>query len=282
MSEAKRAALVGTAASWALTPWNDPGILITSLNDAYMIKGFQRADEWVDTHPIRKMWFRPAKDTGPVYLHQIQVGSYVRPTGHLDWLAKQTIPVWLHPDYRTDHPAAATWRHAQPFPRAEAEAYFGKYFTSSPAWILGHLIMRGFRDISIYGIHLATEHEYIEQRPGFEFMLGCILGAGKRTLVVKDKMRHYETANGHIALPEASPVLQADFQYGFEPRPKAPLEPLKWEAHKLTVKRTRALKALREAKWWQRTAAVKDELWSLDARQLDLEDEMGRIQMGLR
>lgn len=277
-----RAAIVGTASSWQLTPWNDPGLHVCSLNDAYQIKGFQRADEWYDTHPIRKMYFRPAEDRGPVYAHQIPVGAYVRPAHHLEWLKAQTIPVWLHPDYTQDHPDAATWLHAHAFPKAEIEAHFGRYFSSSPQWMLAHLMLRGYRDVSVYGIHLATEHEYIEQRPGFEFLLGRMLGPGKLTVSVKDQMRHYETPEGHLALPEASPVLTASFQYGYEPRPLAGLEPLRWEAHKLAIKRTRALGQLRGAKWWTPTAAIKEELWRLDALQMDLDDEMGRIQMGGR
>ncbi len=52
------------------------------------------------------------------------------------------------------------------------------------------------------------------------------------------------------------------------------------EAHKLAVKRKRALTQLRTAKWWQSTAPIKDELWRLDALQLDLDDQIGRFQIG--
>jgi hypothetical protein len=67
-----------------------------------------------------------------VWAHQVPPGYYVRPSTHLEWLKTRAVPVFLHPDYQTQHPDAATWAHAQPFPKAEIEAYFGRYFTSSP------------------------------------------------------------------------------------------------------------------------------------------------------
>lgn len=280
MSALQRAAIVGTAASWALTPWKDPGLHILSLNDAYQIKGFVRADEWYDTHPIAKMWFKP-DDVKMIYAHQIPVGAFARPLKHLDWLKNQTIPIWLHPAYQTDHPEAASWPHAKPFPKQAVEDHFGAYFTSSPQWMLAHLLMRGYRDVAIYGIHLATEQEYIDQRPGFEFLIGRMLGAGKMTLTVKDQMRHYESPDGHLALPEASPVLSASFQYGYDVNPRAAFAPLQWEAHKLQVKRTRAIKTLRDAKWWQSKKAAQEDLWRLEALQLDLDDQMTRLRQGV-
>src|SRR6185503_1746112 len=109
---------------------------------------------------------------------------YCRPKTHLDWLATQQIPVWLHPEYVSQHPAAATWAHAKPFPKAAVEAHFGRYFTSSPGWMIGQALMEGVKELHIYGIHLATEIEYIEQRPNFEMLCGALLGRGDRKSVV--------------------------------------------------------------------------------------------------
>lgn len=301
-SALERAAIVGTAPSWGQTPWHDPTLTVISLNDAYLIKGFARADEWVDMHPMDKFWFTPEPPPGQkavVYAHTIPQGHYVRPSHHLDWLATQTMPIWLHPDHERQLPASADWPNARRFPKAEIEAHFGRYFTSTPAWMLAHIILRGAREIHIYGIHLSTEAEYIDQRPNFEFLIGAVLGRGKRRITIADGLRHYESPDGHVVLPEASPVLDAKFQYAFDPMPSKKLDPLKWDLHKATVKRERTVEALKKASWFtpwtvvatpddagvihQRRVTVstlQQELWYYEAMVADCQDALARASAG--
>lgn len=252
----KRYVIVGTAQSWKRTPWDDQGSVIASLNDAYQLQpqGFKRADEWYDPHPLNKFVF----PEGPLYPHQVPVGHYVRPVHHMAWLAAQSIPVYLHPDYLTQYPEAATWTNAHPFPRQAIVEHFGTYFTSTPQWMMAHAITRGFSDFAIYGIHLATQQEYREQRPGFEFLIGRVLGPGKLTTSVKDGLRHYETPNGHVALPQDSPVLQANYQYAFDARPSGHLAPIEWQLHKLQIKKERTVQALSGRPWWLPVVAVQE------------------------
>ena len=242
--ESKRYAIVGTAPSWKKTPFSDPNLVIASLNDAYRMKGFVRADEWFDFHPLNRFWHPPADR--PIYAHEVPPGYYARPLKHLEWLGTQatTIPVYLHPQYREQYPAAAAWVNARPIPRDEIEAHYGRYFMSSPAEMLALAVMRGFRDVAIYGIHLSTEHEYIEQRPNFEFLCGRVLGPGKIRMTEADGMRHYETEDGHLALPVESPLLHSSWRYAVDTRPRAHLEPIKWELHKLQIKAQRYQNAL--------------------------------------
>src|SRR5213594_3297114 len=117
----RKVAIVGTAPSWALTPWTDASLEVWSLNDAYNIDGFQRADAWYDLHPLNKFWFAPKVGPGQkpiIFAHQIPYGYYVRPAEHLDWLAAQAMPKYLHPEFASQLPAAATWPNAHAFPRA--------------------------------------------------------------------------------------------------------------------------------------------------------------------
>lgn len=286
----ERVAIVGTAQSWSLVPWNDPGLTIMSLNDAYRLPGFQRADRWYDFHPIDK-FFNAGE--GPVYSHQVPPGHYARPPQHLEWLEKQAIPIYLHPDYATQHAPAADWAHAHAFPRAAIEAHFGRYFTSSPAWMMAHAILDGCREVHVYGVHLATEFEYIKQRPNFEFLMGCLLGSGKRTMRVQDGVRRYESQDGCLVLPVASPVLQESFQYAFDPRPDSHLAPIQWELHKLGVKQSRVTQALMSgwAPWVQvlepngdqkpvkrrvQRATLRDELVRIQALIQDWQEQMAR------
>ena len=276
----QRFAIVGTAPSWQQTPWNDPGLHIASLNDAYRMKGFVRADRWYDTHPLDHFYVVPETQT-KIFAHQVPPGHYVRPKGHVEWLGSQSIPVYLNPDYLTQHPAAASWRHAHPIPWEAISGHFGRYFTSSPALMMAHAMLEGYRDISAYGIHLASEAEYVDQRPQFEFIIGRLLGSGKQTMTVKDGMRHYETPDAHVALPAASPVLQSDHIYSFETKPRAYLEPLKWDYHRFGVKKQRALVGLIDGHWWQKRR-FRRELAQWDAYQQDTQEQMQRLELSRR
>src|SRR3990167_2796656 len=177
------------------------------------MKGLRRAHGWDGLHPLDH-FVHPPDPTHGMYAHQVPPGYYVRPADHLAWLAQTAAagPVWLPPAHLTQHPDAAGWPHARPFPKAALEAAYGRYFTSSPAWILAHLIAEGAREVHIYGIHLSTEHEYIEQRPNFEYLIGRVLGPSRLTTTVTHGLRRYETEDGIVVLPEASPVLSSNFQ----------------------------------------------------------------------
>ncbi len=300
-----RTAIVGTAESWRACPWNDPGLTICSLNDAHSLKP-PRADAWYDLHPLDH-FIHPPEGEKPrrMYAHEVPPGYYIRPAHHLEFLAKLDIPVFLHPDFQTQEPTTerdkAAWEllkrkpNVQPFPRKAIEAEYGRYFTSSPAWMMAHMLMQGCRELHIYGIHLSTEHEYIEQRPNFEFLIGRLLGAGKTTYTEQGDMRMYATEHGRVILPKASPVLASDFQYAFDTRPRAALEPLRWELHKVQLKRDRIIDAIKrtpsakmlkvvhqEADGTQRIEQMplkdaQDQLFYLDAYAQDWQDQMSRV-----
>ena len=303
----QRVAIVGTAQSWTQTPWSDTSLYVMSLNDAYRLPGFVRADCWMDFHPLNRFYF-PVEGR-PVHQHQIPQGYYCRPSDHLEWLAHQSIPLYLHPDCETQlHDPLSPEKEAaraavlanpmhRPFPKAAIEAHFGRYFTSSPAWMMALAILQGAKEIHVYGIHLATEFEYVKQRPNFEFLMGCLLGKGKRTVTVKDECRYYESQDGLLVLPESSPVLQENFQYAFDPKPDTHLEPLKWELHKLGIKKNRNLQALVGAEWWQplvpvqridkdgvesrdyvRRKTLREEMTYLDAMTMDYQEQIAWMQ----
>ena len=272
-----RAAIIGTAQSYLLTPWTDAGLYICSLNDAYRLKGFVRADAWYDLHPLNRFMWHDGKT--PIAPHQVPAGYYLRPAEYLDWLSKLVIPAFLHPDYAQQHEPAKTWPRAAAFPKAQIEASFGRYFTSSPAWMLAHLMAQGCRDVTIYGIHLATEHEYIDQRPQFEFLIGRMLGPQRMTITVADKMRHYQTADGHVALPEASPLLSSDFQYAFEIRPRSQTVVMEWDQHRYTVKRERAIRQLTQVPWWRSTRRLREDLWTYEAHRDDAHEQIARMHV---
>lgn len=208
----KRWVLVGTANSWIETPWDDPGVRIALLNDGYSMvdphgNPPQRVDEHYDLHPFDRMWFRP-KDKRVFKEGEIPEGVFVRPFGHLDWLKEQakTIPVWLKDDPPQGWPV-----NAKRFPFEEVAKFLKSrpdqesYIASSPVQMLAHMILRGAEEIQIYGIHLATQREYLLQRPNFEWLLGRAEERGIK-----------------IILPKSCPLLKHSHVYGREQEPARP------------------------------------------------------------
>jgi hypothetical protein len=212
MGETKRVCILGTAESWTEAPWDDPTIEIWGLNDGYSArdpKGMtpKRIDQHFDLHPIDRMWFRPKNKT-TFHPGEIPEGVFVRPEGHLEWLKKQaqTIPVWLQADPPEGWPV-----NAKRFPYEAVKAFLrarpdqDAYIASSPSMMLAHAILQGKTEIHIYGIHLATQHEYIKQRPQFEHLLGRAMERGIA-----------------IHLPKSCPLLKHTHVYGYEPEPQRP------------------------------------------------------------
>jgi hypothetical protein len=257
-----RAAIVGTAPNWTLTPWSDPGLRIVSLNDAYTLNGFQRADEWYELHPLDKFHYRP-KHQRAVYAHDVPPGHYVRPEGHLEWLKAQaaTIPIWLQ-----SNPPAGWPVNAQRFPKEALEAQYGNYWASGPSYMLLHLLARGVKELHVYGINLATEDEYRAQRPNWEFLLGRFVGREMR-IVERDGKRYYEGADSLLVLPQDCPILTHGWQYGYQPKP-AP-NPIKLELRQLQHEQGKVATAIVQAGRWTNLAPQRDRLRRIEALMQD-------------
>jgi len=266
----KRVAIVGTAPSWVDTPWNDPTLDIVSLNDAYMCRdangnGFQRVTEWWELHPIDKMYFRPIHKR-EVYAHEIPKGFYVRPEGHLEWLQHQakTIPVYLQ-----NEPPDGWPENAKRFPIEDVEREFGKYWGDMPYWASGpsymvaHKILQGYTEIGVYGIHLSTQAEYIDQRPNFEHILGIAKGMGVSVMMAK-----------------RSPLLKHGWKYGYEPKPvevvPPQLEQARAELKKVRTERSTLYQELITWPRWRSKAEPLKRLEWLTLLESDLASQIAR------
>jgi hypothetical protein len=222
----KKCAIVGTAPSWVKAPWEDPSVEIWCLNDGYMCRdaqgqGVRRASRWYDLHPIDKMWFRPTAQR-TVRADEIPKGHYIRPEGHLAWLKTQamSIPVYLQDEPPADWPA-----NARRFPVEAVIARFGEYWASGPSYMLAQALIEGFTEIQIFGIHLSTQTEYLEQRPNFEHLLGIAKGMGVT-----------------VTMAEESPLLKHGWKYGYEPKPE-PVVPAALTEARAEIKTVRKEKA---------------------------------------
>lgn len=271
--EFTRAAIVGTAPSWRRTPWDDPSLRIIGLNDAYAL-GFPRVDEWFELHPLDKLYFRD-KAKKVIRAEDVPPGHYVRPHGHLEWLQQQaqTIPIWLQQEPPSGWPV-----NAKRLPVEELEAKYGTYWASGPAYELMHLYDRGVREFHIYGIHLSTDHERIDQRHNFEFLLGRLLGPHV-TMTEAKGLRTYRGTDCTVVLPVESPILQHGWKYAYEPKPIAPPDPFKAEWKAVQKEKHQLIAALIHDRARDRKKAV-ERLSRLEVIELDIQQERGRRQRG--
>ena len=258
----RRAAIVGTAPTWRLTPWTDPDLDIFGLNDGYALgwriglPALPRATGWYDLHPFEHMSFQPKGQTR-VSQADVPVGAYLRPEGHLNWLRSQNMPVYVNQ-------VPSGWPdHVKRFPREEIQAKYGSYFTSTPAWMLAHLIEQGYTTIEIYGIHLATEWEYQQQRPGMEFLMGVAIAKGIT-----------------IKLPEKCPLLKSKHVYAYEPKPDLPIQAMNLRIAQIKHEGARLQQQLERTKFYEAgtRADLKARLAVINLELADARQAHGRVQ----
>lgn len=253
----KRVCILGTAESWSKAPFDDPSIEIWALNDCYCLN-IKRADRWFELHPLDRMVFRPK--TAKVIRGQIPHGWFVRPEGHIEWLKNfaKTNPVYLQAE-----PDASWPVNAKRFPIEQAEAEFGQYWASGPSYMVALAMLEGYTEIQVYGIHLATEEEYRQQRSNFEFILGVARGRGIK-----------------VVMAESSPVLRHPWRYAYDDKPALPENPMKaeWDATQKELKQlTQAL-----VNWPVRKDKTRalERMKRLQVIALDIQQQAAKRSMG--
>lgn len=174
-------AILGFTDHRKLAPFTDPTFEVWGLNELYRYVPPAQFDRWFEIH-----------DRAYFEQHDPE---------HLKALAQLPMPVYM----QTAH---ADIPNAIPLPKARIEAAAGSYMTSSIAWMLGLAIMetvearqrgeQGFTKIHVYGVDMAQDTEYKEQRPGCEYLIGLARGMGIEVYV-----------------PPTSDLMKAVGQYAF-------------------------------------------------------------------
>jgi hypothetical protein len=261
-----KCAIVGTAHTWRDTPWDDPGLAIMELNDAACSLKFPRVDVHFEMHPLSGfVYWQPG---GPrMSPDSLPPGRYLRPVGYLDWLKtqSQTIPVLLHDAPPED------WTNAEQYPlQAICERYrdilqidptWGKpYAASGPAWMMLYALAQGYTEIHIYGIHLATEREYQDQRPNFECLIGYAIAQGVK-----------------IVLPRGTPICKATSVYCYEPRVNQAEDGSRWRLERAETKRAQIAQEIMDRSWYESSRALRNDLVHWTAKQSDLKQQLGRV-----
>ena len=217
---------MGTAPTWRDAPFDDPSVEMWALNDMHLLNP-PRADAWFDLHPLDKMFFRGAGKK--IHGHDVPAGFFLRPAGHLEWLRKQQIPVYVQDAAALGSPSART------FPREAIVQRFGPNFASSPAWMVALAILEGATEIYIYGIHLATEWEYQKQKPNLTFLMGLAAGLWIT-----------------LHLPKGCPLLAESHQYGYEVDPDVAKVAAQRRLSQLEAQKAHLLKQGPTRRWYQR------------------------------
>ncbi len=175
----KTVAMVGLApTSCTLAPFDDEDVEIWCLNEAHAFKWVKRATRWFQIHATES-WQR--------YLAKRDV------RGHADWLKKNPWNIPIYMQYFTPLvPNSISYPLHEvvdmvfkDFRRGDNKV---KYFTSTLAYMMGIALAEGrsaynpdaepFQRIEIYGIEMADEIEYVQQKACAEFWIGYALGLG--------------------------------------------------------------------------------------------------------
>lgn len=164
-------AILGFTDHRKLAPFDNPDFEIWGLNELYRYMPVAQFTRWFEIHD--RAYFE-ANDAE-----------------HLKSLATLPLPVYM----QTTHPDIP---NAVALPKAAIEAKCGTYMTSSIAWMLGLAIAEGFEEIHVYGVDMAQDTEYKEQRPCCEYLIGLARGMGIKVVV-----------------PVTSDLMKAVGQYGF-------------------------------------------------------------------
>ena len=125
---------------------------IWTLNQMYLLSREIEfhASKWFDPHTMAEILTYP---------------------GRFEWLQeKHSFPILMQQEF-------IGVKDAVVFPKDELIERFGRYFTSSVAWIMAYAIHTGYTEINLTGIDM-NEMQYMRQRPGCEYFIGRARGMG--------------------------------------------------------------------------------------------------------
>lgn len=160
-----------------LAPWEDEETEIWGLNEAYSIPFMKRWTRWFQLH-TEVNFNREDNPNDP---------------NHAQWLReKHGKPIYLQEKYEYIPDAVK-------YPLAEVIEAYGKYLTSSFAFMLALAMLEGFERIEIYGFEMGTHTEYHYQKANAEYLIGLALGSGfeiympEQCSLCKGKMYGFES-----------------------------------------------------------------------------------------
>ena len=172
---AVKIAIVGGAESRNLAPFEYPEWEIWGCNNVYL--GIPRYTRWFEIH---KIWFdgQTYYRRGEREFRGVQVKKYMQE------LADLSIPVYMQKCWPIIPKGVL-------YPLDKIVGRFGRYLTSSIAYMVALAIREGVTDLALYGINMGMGDEYDKQKPCIEYLLGYAKGMGVRVTVAPESMLLY-------------------------------------------------------------------------------------------
>ncbi len=179
----KKVGILGFAETWKEAPFDDPDWEFWGLNELW--KYVKRWDRWFEIHD---------GETLGITKRDLSEGEQKR---HIEWLSRDhgARPIYMLPH----HCEGGRFPNAVAYPLDAMVNTFGRYFTSTIGYMIALAIAEDFTTIGLFGIDLASDVEYPNQRPNAEYLIGIARGQGREVIV-----------------PDQAAILHAGFLYGYE------------------------------------------------------------------
>ena len=156
-----------------LAPVLDPECEVWGLNDLH-VTGLPRITRWFDIHPRESLFQKNRNEH------------------HYKWLCQpHPFPVFMQEHY-DEFPSSVR------YPIEAMTERFGDYWTNSVSYMLALAIAEGFKTIYLYGVDMALDSEYKDQKPSCEYIIGFARGLGIE-----------------VVIPMESDLLKSAFRYGY-------------------------------------------------------------------
>lgn len=156
----KKVAILGFAESYREAPFDDPSVHIAGMNELW--RYLPRWDSWFEMHP-RAIFAEHGNRDQAAHLAYLQGLDGSRPVYMLE----------AHSDIPGSRAYPINEVTLGVFPR-----HVGAYFTSTVSFMLALAIYQKAEWIGLYGIDLASDTEYTQQRAATEYLIGLAHGMG--------------------------------------------------------------------------------------------------------
>jgi len=190
----KKVAIVGFAPSTmtdARSIFTEPNFEVWGINQLYV--AFPMIAEYATR------WFQ--------FHHRSSYQEAIRDHDHHSWLRdwsnKKKRPVYMM-SREPDIP------YSVEFPRNEIKKLIRTYFTNTISWLIALAEYEGFEGIHIYGVDMAQDEEYKEQRPSVEYYLGRV----DNTCIYSESCE--KAKRRQLFVPAGCDLLKNMWEYPFE------------------------------------------------------------------
>ena len=177
-------AIMGLGKSRDEYPANDTSWDFWGLNNLYKVMPEIKWNRYFEIHKFSLHYGRLLRK-GESKFRGMSIHSYINNLYNLD------IPVYMQEECQLIDNSVV-------YPKHEIIIKFGRYFTSTHAWMLALAISMEFDTIGLFGVDM-DDPEHIDKRPCFEYLLGIAKGKGIE-----------------IIIPPSCPLLRSSALYGFE------------------------------------------------------------------